>query len=96
MRLIIGGALLLLLVLFALSNTQPVRLGLWPVEVLVELPLAIAMLTGMATAFLVGGVMVWLGARRQRRQLRDAEHLVRLLQAQLAEQRPGAPSRPPE
>ena len=92
MRLITGAVLLLLLVVFALSNTQPVRIGLWPVDVLLELPLSIAILVAMAIAFFAGGLIVWLGALGQRRRAREAEHLVRLLQAQLAERRPAAPS----
>ena len=38
MRLLIGLPLLLLLVLFALSNTVPVRLGLWPSDYTLQLP----------------------------------------------------------
>lgn len=94
MRLMIWGVLLLLLVLFALSNRQPVQLGLWPVDVWVELPLSVAMLTGMAIAFFLGGVTVWLGTLSQRRRAREAEHVVRLLQAQLAESRGSVSSRP--
>ena len=41
MRLLIGLPLLLLLVLFALSNTAPVRLGLWPTDYALQLPLSL-------------------------------------------------------
>lgn len=89
MRLLIGIPLLTLIVMFALSNTQPVQLGLWPLDYRLELPLSVAVLAGMAIAFLAGGLIVWLGALGQRRQARDAAHTVRLLEAQIAQQRAG-------
>ncbi len=87
MRLIIGIPLLVLLVLFALSNTQPVRVGLWPTDWQVELPLAVAILAGMGIAFLAGGLIVWFGAHDQRRRLREAERTIRLLEARLPQSR---------
>ena len=66
MRLLIALPLLLLMVLFALSNTAPVRLVLWPTDYSLQLPLSLAVLAAMAVAFLAGGVVVW-AARRVRR-----------------------------
>lgn len=88
-RLLIGAPLLILIVLFALTNTQPVRLGLWPFDFQLELPLSLAVLAGMAIAFLAGGLVVWIGALGQRHRARDAEHKARLLEAQLAQARGG-------
>jgi uncharacterized integral membrane protein len=85
MRLLIALPLLLLLVLFALSNAAPVRLGLWPTDYSVMLPLSLAVLGGMALAFLAGGLMVWVSALAQRRRARRAELTVRLLEAQVEE-----------
>lgn len=85
MRLLIALPLLLLLVLFALSNRQPVRLGLWPTDYALELPLSLAVIGGMAVAFLAGGLLVWLSALAQRRRARQAEQTVRLLEAQVQE-----------
>ena len=85
MRLLIAIPLLLLLVLFALSNTAPVRLGLWPTDFALELPLSLAVLGGMAIAFLMGGAIVWLAELGQRRRARQAEQAVRLLEAQVQE-----------
>jgi uncharacterized integral membrane protein len=75
----------LLLVLFALSNTGPVRLGIWPTDYAVQLPLSLAVLGGMAIAFLAGGLLVWFSALAQRRRARHAEQAVRLLEAQVQE-----------
>jgi lipopolysaccharide assembly protein A len=89
MRLIIGIPLLALVVVFALSNTQPVRLGFWPTDYAIDLPLSVAVLCGMGIAFLAGGLVVWLGALGQRRRIKDAEHAVKLLEAQVAQLRGG-------
>ena len=81
---LIGTAVLSLpLVLFALSNTQIVRLGLWPLDYGLELHLSLAILGAMAIAFLLGALVVWLSALAQRRRARRAENLVRLLEAQI-------------
>lgn len=89
MRLVIAVPLLALLVLFALSNTHPVRLGLWPTDFALELPLSLAVLAGMAIGFLAGGMVVWFGEWSRRRQAREADHRVRLLEAQVAQMRAG-------
>lgn len=85
MRLLITLPLLLILVLFALSNRAPVRLAFWPTDYALELPLSMAVLGGMAVAFLAGGFLVWLSALAQRRRARHAEQTVRLLEAQVQE-----------
>jgi uncharacterized integral membrane protein len=95
MRLLIALPLLVLLVLFALSNTAPVRLGLWPTDYLLQMPLSLAVLGGMAVAFLAGGAIVWLSELSQRRRARQAEHSVRLLEAQVQELKARLPQAPP-
>jgi lipopolysaccharide assembly protein A len=85
MRLLIGLPLLLLLVLFALSNRQPVSLHAWPTDYTATLPLSLAVLGGMAIAFLAGGLLVWVSALVQRRRARQAERTVQLLEAQVQE-----------
>jgi lipopolysaccharide assembly protein A len=84
-RLLIIAPLLLVLVLFALSNTAPVRLGLWPTGFSLEAPVSLAILGGMAIAFLAGGLLVWVSELAQRRRARRAEHAIRLLEAQVQE-----------
>jgi lipopolysaccharide assembly protein A len=84
-RILIIAPLLLVLVLFALSNTAPVRLGLWPTGFSLEAPLSLTILGGMAIAFLAGGLLVWVSELTQRRRARRAEHAVRLLEAQVQE-----------
>jgi lipopolysaccharide assembly protein A len=95
MRLLIGLPLLLLLVLFALSNTVPVRLGLWPSDYTLQLPLSLTILGAMAIAFLAGGAIVWLSELGQRRRARHAEQTVRLLEAQVQDLKTRLPQTPP-
>jgi putative membrane protein len=83
LRWVIAAPFLLLLVLFALSNTAPVKLGLWPTDYAIELPLSVAILGGMALAFLAGALVVWVGHVGQRRRARRAEQSVRLLEEQV-------------
>jgi lipopolysaccharide assembly protein A len=85
MRLLIALPFLLLLVLFALSNREPVPLRIWPADYTLVLPLSLAVIGGMAVAFLAGGLMVWMSALAQRRRARKAEQTVRLLEAQVQE-----------
>ena len=92
MRLLIALPLLLLLVLFTLSNRDPVRLGLWPTDYALVLPLSLAIIASMAAAFLAGGLLVWVSALAQRRRARHAEQMVRLLESQVQELK----ARPPQ
>lgn len=92
MRILIAIPFLLILVLFALSNTAPIRLGIWPTDFSVQLPLSVAILGGMAVAFLIGGLLVWFSALGQRRRARRAEMTVRLLEAQMQELKARVPA----
>jgi uncharacterized integral membrane protein len=83
MRLLIASPFLLILVLFALSNTEGVRLALWPTDFSLAMPLSIAILCAMGIAFLFGGLVVWINELGQRRRARRAEEKVRLLEAQV-------------
>jgi putative membrane protein len=81
-------------VLFALSNTEPVKIGIWPTDYSVDLPLSLAILGSMAVAFLLGALIVWIAELGQRRRARQAERKVRLLEAKIEEltARPLAPA----
>ncbi len=96
-RLIIALPFLIVLVLFALSNTTLVQLTLWPTGVLIMVPLSIAVLVGMAIAFLLGALFMWVSALGQRRRARRAEYMVRQLeeQVQTLHARAAAPAVPP-
>jgi uncharacterized integral membrane protein len=92
MRILLAAPLLFLLILFALSNKQPVELGLWPTDLSIELPLAAAVLGIAGVFFLFGALVAWSGTLAERNRARRAEATVRRLEAQLAASRP-APQR---
>jgi putative membrane protein len=81
--LIVAFILCLPLVLFALSNTEIVGLGLWPMDYRIEVHLSLAILVAMAIAFLLGALVVWMSELSQRRRARRAERTIRLLEAQI-------------
>ena len=83
MRVLLAIPLLILLVAFALSNQQPVRLGLWPTDIQVDIPLSVAVLVAAGLFFLVGAFMTWTTALAMRARARAAERLVRQLEAQV-------------
>jgi uncharacterized integral membrane protein len=85
MRWLFAAPFLILLVLFALSNRQSARLELWPTDWSVEAPLAIVVLGTAAFAFLLGALTVWLSEIRRRRQLRQTERAVQMLEDQVSE-----------
>jgi lipopolysaccharide assembly protein A len=87
MRFLIAFPLLLLVVLFALSNTQNVHIGLWPLpaDFAVNAPISIIVLAGMAIAFMLGALELWFTAIGARRRARRAEHQAKLLEAQVQE-----------
>jgi len=81
--LIVTFVVCLPLVLFALSNTEMVRLGIWPTDYSLEVHLSLAILIAMAVAFLLGAMVVWMSELSQRLRARRAERSVRLLEAQI-------------
>lgn len=97
-RLLIAVPLLVLLVLFVLSNTMMVRIGLWPTDLYLMAPLSVAVLVAMAVAFVVGALFTWMTSLGQRRRARRAEARVRALESEieaLKARLPQAASLPP-
>ena len=81
LRLIVLVPLLLLLVLFLLSNTEPVKIGLFPTDISIELSLSIAILAALGIGFLLGALVVWFTTLHFRGAARRAEEKLRLLEA---------------
>ena len=88
---IIGLILLLpvlvVLVLFGLSNRQEVALSLWPFDLAWMVPVSTAMLVLAAVAFLFGAAVTWASALSWRRQARRYREAARTLEAELSEHR---------
>ena len=87
MRLLLAAPLMFLLVLFALSNKQSVQLSLWPTDVSLVMPVAVAVLGIAGLFFLFGALVAWSGTLAERTRARRAEATVRQLEAQLAARR---------
>ncbi len=79
--------LLVLLVLFGLSNRQEVALELWPFDLAWVVPLSTAMLALAALAFLFGAAVTWGGALAWRSRAKRLQEAARVLEAELAEHR---------
>jgi uncharacterized integral membrane protein len=86
--LIFAAPFLLFLVVFALSNTSPVQLGLWPTDLVLNVPLSIAVLGAGAVFFLLGAIVVSVSSLGQRRRARRAEARVRALEREIQALRP--------
>jgi uncharacterized integral membrane protein len=85
LRLVIAAPFLFLIVLFALSNPQPIEFKLWATDYAVTLPLSLAVLGAMGVAFFLGALLLWMSALAARRRARRAEYRVRALETQLAD-----------
>ena len=83
MRVLLTIPLLLILIVFALSNKQVVRLGLWPTDILLDAPVSIAVLVVAGLFFIAGASITWGRALSQGRRARRAESAVRQLEAQM-------------
>jgi uncharacterized integral membrane protein len=83
LRVIIAAPFLLIFVLFALSNTQTVQLGIWPTDYSLQAPLSVIILVAMAIAFLIGATLTWAAALGARLRARRAEHTISTLEAQI-------------
>ena len=78
----IGIPLLLVMVLFALSNTDPVRLELFPFgQIPFGIPISVVILAALGLGYLLGGLRVRIAELRHRRAARRAQEAVRLLEA---------------
>jgi lipopolysaccharide assembly protein A len=84
LRILLAAPLLLVLVLFAISNTGPVDLRFWPFDFAWQVPLAGAVLGAAFLAFLLGTLLTWGSGLRHRAQARRAQRQVRELEAELA------------
>ena len=100
-RLLPAAIILLLLVIFALSNRQMASFAFWPTDFSLNAPLGLAVLVCAAVAFLAGALVAWFSTIPPRRRARRAEAQVKLLEAQVIElkarlARPAASLPPPE
>ena len=83
MRLLLAFPVLVVLIAFALSNQQVVRIGLWPTDIQVDLPLSIIVLLAAGLFFLAGAFLTWGSSLTVSGRARRAERTIRQLEAQV-------------
>ena len=83
MRYLLALPVLVILVAFALSNQQVVQLGLWPTDILVDLPLSVTVLVAAGLFFIAGAAMTWGSRLALGNRARRAERAIRQLESQI-------------
>lgn len=97
LRLLLALPLLAVLAAFALSNPQPIRLGLWPTPWSIEAPISLAILAALGAGVLIGALIFWAAGLADRRRARRAERARDALETELRRLRanPAAPEPAP-
>jgi len=85
MRWLLLIPLLILLILFSVSNQEEVALRLWPFDLSWVAPLSVAILAIGAVFFLLGAGIAWTAGLRHRGRARQIEETARGMEAELAE-----------
>jgi uncharacterized integral membrane protein len=83
---------------FAVSNREPVVLGLWPLPWLLQTPVYLTVFGALLLGFVAGALAVWAGGVRRRRELRGQRRRIAALERELAAtqaQLTGAPGASP-
>lgn len=83
MRFLIAVPVLIVLIAFALSNQQVVRLGLWPTDITLDAPLSVTVLVAAGLFFICGALMTWGGGLVARSRAKRAERKVQQLQTEI-------------
>lgn len=83
--------LIVVAVIFAIANREPITLDLWPLEASPRLPLFVILLACVGFGVAVGGLATWLSAAPARQRARQARRRVAELERermQATEERP--------
>lgn len=83
LRLLLGLVALIVLMIFAIANRTVVPVSLFPLPILIELPVYGVFLLGLVIGVLVGGVGIWLGSLAKRREAARMRNKVWALENQL-------------
>jgi putative membrane protein len=87
---IIAVIVALLVILFAVSNRQPVTIEIWPFPYQLALGLYAVILLALAVGFIAGAIGMWLVGGQKRRELRRLRRQTRDLEESLARQQVSA------
>jgi lipopolysaccharide assembly protein A len=82
---------------FAASNRETVALALWPLPVVADLPLYLAMLGALLIGVLIGALAAWTSGTSRRRETRRRGRRIAALERELAvvQARPPVAVEPP-
>ncbi|WP_044564180.1 lipopolysaccharide assembly LapA domain-containing protein [Azospirillum sp. B4] len=67
---IVSIPLALVAISFAVTNREPVTLGLWPLDAVLTVPSFALVLVSLVVGFAVGGLVSWVSAGKHRRAVR--------------------------
>jgi uncharacterized integral membrane protein len=67
---IVAAPIVILVVLFAVSNREPITLRLLPFPFDLTIPIWLLTLIELFVGFLLGAIVTWIGDRRRRRETR--------------------------
>jgi len=82
---IVAAPIVILVVLFAVSNRDSITLRLWPFPDQLTLLIPLFTLIQLFVGFLLGAIVTWIGDRRRRRETRLLNKRVAELEQSLAE-----------
>lgn len=84
---LIGVAVAVFMVTFAVSNRTPVSVSVWPFPFALDLGLYIIILGAALLGFLVGVLVTWVAGGKHRRQVRRQRNEIRNLEGELSDTR---------
>lgn len=84
---LIGVAVAVFMVTFAVSNRAPVSVSVWPFPFALDLGLYIIILGAALLGFSVGALVTWVAGGKHRRQVRRQRSEIRNLEGELNETR---------
>jgi uncharacterized integral membrane protein len=82
---IVAAPIVILVLLFAVSNLEPITLRLRPFPFEMTIPIVLLTLIVLFVGFLLGAIVTWIGDRRRRRETRLLIRRVGELEQKLAD-----------
>lgn len=73
---LVAAPLMILAIVFAVSNMGAVELSLWPLAERQLVPVFLVVFAAFAVGFFAGGLVAWIGGHRHRVRARAAAHRV--------------------
>jgi lipopolysaccharide assembly protein A len=81
---LVTGPVILILVVFAVSNRETVTVTLWPLPFSLEAALYLIVLLAALVGFLIGEFVAWVNGRSWRRDARTKARRIEALERELA------------